>query len=81
MDITLYPITIESCEEGGYFAHCPTLQGCHAEGETMGEVIDIIHDVIKVHIELRRKNNEMISSVQLRPQTEVNLQIPLPVEV
>jgi len=57
MYISLYPIHIEPCEEGGYFAHCPTLQGCHAEGETLGEVIDNIHDVIKVHVELRKKHN------------------------
>ena len=81
MDISIYPIIIESCEEGGYFAHCPILQGCHVEGETLGEVIDIIHDVIKVHVELRKKNNEPISGVQIRRQSEINLQIALPVVV
>ena len=81
MTISLFPIIIEWYEEGGYFAHCPILQGCHAEGETLGEVIDIIHDVIKVHVELRKKNNEPISGVQIRRQSEINLQIALPVVV
>ena len=81
MNISLYPIIIEPCEEGGYFAHCPTLQGCHAEGETFGKVIDIINDVIKVHVELRKKHNELISNVQIKPQTEFNIQIPLPIEI
>jgi len=81
MDFSLYPINIELCEEGGYFACCPTLQGCHAEGETLGEVIDNIHDVIKVHVELRKRHNELISTVQIKPETKVNIQISLPVEI
>jgi len=57
--IYFYPINIEPCEEGGYFAECPLLQGCHAEGETYGEVIDNIHDVIKEHVKLRKQYLEI----------------------
>ena len=32
--IFLYPVVIEACKEGGYFADCLSPQGCHAEGET-----------------------------------------------
>ena len=45
--ISVYPVVIEPHEEGGYFAYCPLLQGCHAEGETYGEALDNIRDVIK----------------------------------
>jgi len=81
MNISLYPIDIEPCEEGGYFASCPTLQGCHAEGDTLGQVIDIIYDVIKVHLELRIKHNELIPSIQIKPNAKLNIHIPLPVEI
>jgi predicted RNase H-like HicB family nuclease len=62
-EASFFSIVIEPCEEGGYFASCPVLQGCHAEGETYGEAIDNIHDVIKVHLLLRKKHKELVSSV------------------
>ncbi len=46
----IYPIAIEFCEEGGFFASCPALQGCHADGETYKEAIDNIREVIKLRI-------------------------------
>jgi len=56
--ILLYSVVIEPCKEGGYFADCPVLQGCHAEGETYAKVIENIGDVIKAHIEIRKYQNE-----------------------
>ena len=41
--ISFFPITIESLDEGGFFADCSILQGCHAEGDTYGEAIENIH--------------------------------------
>ena len=79
-DLYFYPINIELCEEGGFYADCPLLQGCHAEGETYGETIDIMHDVIMAHIELRKKNNEMISSLQVKNRSDIHIQIPVPIE-
>ncbi len=75
----IFPINIESCEEGGFFADCPSLQGCHAEGDTYGEAIDNITDVIKAHIEVKRKNREMIPSVKISKPSDISLQFPLPV--
>ena len=43
----LYPIIIEPCEEGGFFAKCPALQGVHAEGETYSETLENIESVIR----------------------------------
>lgn len=75
----IFPVNIEPCEEGGFFADCPVLQGCHAEGETYGEVIDNISDVIRAHIEVKRKNREIIPSVRLKNPTDISIQFPLPV--
>ena len=75
----IFPINIEPCEEGGFFANCPVLQGCHAEGDTYGEAIDNITDVIKTHIEIKRKNREIISSIKIGKPSDISLQFPLPV--
>ena len=34
-----FTVIIEPCEEGGYFVDCPTLPGCHVQGETYEETI------------------------------------------
>ena len=75
----IFPINIEPCEEGGFFADCPVLQGCHAEGETYGEAIDNITDVIKAHVEIKRKHGEIIPFVKVGKLTDISVQFPLPV--
>jgi len=75
--ILLYPVVIEPCEEGGYFADCPVLQGCHAEGETYAEVIKNIEDVIKAHIEIRKKHKEFIPSVIVKDRKSVSISLPI----
>lgn len=42
-------------EEGEYFVECALLQWCHAEGETIGEAISNIQDVIRIHKECRKE--------------------------
>lgn len=77
--IALYPITIEPHEEGGYFAYCPVFQGCHAEGQSVGEAIDNIKDVIRVHIEARKEFGEFIPSVKVSHSADLRFTLPLPV--
>jgi predicted RNase H-like HicB family nuclease len=79
--IYFFPIQVDACDEGGFFAECSTLQGCHAEGETYGEVIDNIQDVIKAHLELREKHGELISSFQLKKRSDIHIQMPVPIEM
>ncbi len=75
--ILLYPVVIEACEEGGYFADCPVLQGCHAEGETYAEVIENIEGVIKAHIEIRKKHKEFIPSVVVKDRKNISINLPI----
>lgn len=75
--ILLYPVIIEACEEGGYFAACPSLRGCHAEGETYGEVIGNIEDVIKTHLEIWRKHGDFIPEVILKDRESINVNLPI----
>ena len=48
----LFSVIIEPCEEGGFFASCPSIQGCYAEGETYSEVLENIEDVANIHVNL-----------------------------
>jgi predicted RNase H-like HicB family nuclease len=79
--ILLYPVTIEACEEGGYFATCPSLQGCHAEGESYSEVIENIEDVIKAHLEIRKKHKEFIPEVIIKDRKAIDVNLPILVRV
>ena len=54
-----FPIIIEN-DNDGYVAFCPTLQGCYAQGATYEEVVKNIEDVIRLHIEDRKAQNEEI---------------------
>lgn len=47
-------------DEEGYFAFCPELQGCYAQGESYEEVLENIRDAIRLHVEDRLENNEEI---------------------
>jgi predicted RNase H-like HicB family nuclease len=47
------PIVVES-DEDGYFVACPSLQGCHSQGETYEEAIANIKDAIRLHVEDRQ---------------------------
>ena len=37
--------------EGGYHAMCPTLPGCHSEGDTLDEAVINIWEAIAVYVE------------------------------
>ena len=47
------PVEVEELEEGGYLAICPTIPGCHAEGASISEAIEILQDVARVILEIR----------------------------
>jgi predicted RNase H-like HicB family nuclease len=58
-----FSVIIEKDGEG-YFAFCPELQGCYAQGDTYEEVSDNIKDAMHLHIEDRLEDGEEI------PQSE-----------
>jgi predicted RNase H-like HicB family nuclease len=53
------PIVVEH-DHDGYFAACPSLQGCYSQGETYEETLVNIHDAIKLHLEDRLADDEPI---------------------
>ena len=48
MKTLIYPVVVECMEEGGYYAECPVLPGCHVEGETYTEAIENLEDAMKI---------------------------------
>ncbi|RLC77616.1 MAG: hypothetical protein DRI61_11215 [Chloroflexi bacterium] len=52
MDFYRLPVEIKRLEEGLYLASCLAIQGCHAEGRTIGEALDNLQSVAKVIYEL-----------------------------
>jgi len=46
-----YNVYIEKGEDFGYIAHCPSIPGCHSQGETLEEAIENIKDAIRGCIE------------------------------
>ncbi len=47
-------------EEGGYIVSCPSLPGCHSQGETLDEALENIGDAIKGYVEVFKKHNRPI---------------------
>ncbi len=56
------PVIIEKDEEG-YFAYCPSLQGCYTQGDSYEEIIENIKDAISLHIEDRIANGEELPRI------------------
>jgi predicted RNase H-like HicB family nuclease len=46
-----YTVILEKEEDGGYHAFCPSLPGCHTQGDTYDETMDNIKDAVKLYIE------------------------------
>ena len=55
-----YTVIIEREDTGGYHAFCPTLRGCHSQGETYEETIQNIKEAIKLYIESLQSHSEPI---------------------
>lgn len=70
MKTHLYPIILECMEEGGYYAECPILQGCHVEGATYAEALENLEDAIGIILESYRELGKPLPTI---PEIEGNL--------
>ncbi len=67
-----YTIILERQPDGGFHAYCPTLKGCHSQGDSLDEAIDNIREAIDVYLESLEAHGEPI------PQEDILI---TPVEV
>ena len=49
-------------DDGGYVAHCPTLPGCHSQGDSREEAISNVRGAIEAYIGSLRKDGLPIPS-------------------
>ena len=71
-----FTVVIEAQGEGGYHVWCPSLSGCHSQGETLEEAKRNITEAIECHVESLLKDGE-----KLPPETEEfvgSIEITLP---
>lgn len=51
------PILIETDEDGLYIVSCPLFKGCHSWGETVGEAMKNILEVVEMCLEETKIEN------------------------
>lgn len=51
-------------DKDGYFVFCPELQGCYSQGETYEEALENIKDAIKLNLEDRLAEKEILPEKQ-----------------
>ena len=57
----------------GYFAYCPSLQGCYTQGETYEETLEHIKDAIRLHLEDRKAAHQPLPSAEAISVTTLEL--------
>ena len=57
-----FTVIIEPCEEGGYYAECPSLPGCHVQGETYEETLREMKSAVHDFLDDYKKDGESIPS-------------------
>ncbi len=70
----LFPVVIEK-DEDGYFASCPTLQGCYTQADTYEEILKNLDDVIRLHVEDRLANGEPIPTYDQVSLTTIEVRL------
>ena len=63
--VVMRQVIIYPAEEGGFYASCPSLPGCHSQGETWEETIANIKEAIDLYIEDMVANGEELPEDQL----------------
>ncbi len=46
-----YPVVVHKSEYG-YDVHCPILEGCHSQGDTVEDALENIKDAITTYLEM-----------------------------
>lgn len=69
MRIFNYTIIFEKEDDGGYHVFCPTLKGCHSQGDTYDEALTNIEDAIKIYLDSLIAHNEPIpdEDIMIKP--------------
>lgn len=75
--ILRYTVIFEPADEGGYVVSVPALLGCHTQGETFEEAVEMVKDAISGYIASLKKHGEPVP-VENRPSLMSVIDIPIP---
>jgi len=53
-----YTVVLVRDEDGGYCVHVPALKGCHTEGDTLPEALEMARDAIECYLGSLEKHGE-----------------------
>lgn len=75
-----YTVILEPEAKGGYHVFCPTLPGCHSEGETIEESLRNIREAIELYVESLIAHGEPVpdDSGVVIASTEVGRRVVIP---
>lgn len=57
-----FTVILEREDGGGYHAFCPSLKGCHTQGDTLDEAIQNVREAIEVYVESLKMHGEEVPS-------------------
>lgn len=69
-----FSIVIEK-DKDGYFAFCPELQGCYAQGDTHEEAFKNIKDAVKLHVEDIKESKEKLPEIESISLSTIELEL------
>lgn len=68
-----YPVVLIPQTDGGYFVDCPSLPGCHSQGETVEEALENIREAIQLVLEDLAATGESVPPAAAPLLTEVSI--------
>ena len=60
-----FTVLFEREPDGGYHAYCPTLPGCHSQGDTLDDAVANMHEAMELYLESLQAHNEPIPTENL----------------
>jgi predicted RNase H-like HicB family nuclease len=74
MNTFVVPVVIEK-DKDGYFAFCPSLQGCYTQGDSYEETLNNLANAIRLHIEDRLASGEAVPAPEMVSLATVEVQL------
>ncbi len=62
-------------DENGYYAYCPSLPGCHSQGETFEEIMANIKEALELYLETMEEHEIKDSLSQEILTTTLEIQV------
>ena len=69
-----FTAVVEQDEDGVFISSCPSLPGCHSQGDTYEEAIEHLKDALQVYLEAKLSLGETIPVEVGFDRVEVNVE-------